>query len=300
MGVAELSDEHAHSSFRADVPVALWVRQGEAFVLTARSVLGEGRTSLPTSYRDLVIPVTGPVAIDGVRSGDTVRIDILDISIADVGAMVTLPGHGVFGDRVKIDGKILAIRDGKVLFAPGVEPPIVPMVGKIGMAVPGDAPVSSTVGDFGGNMDNKHLGVGSSIFLRAQVDGGLIYAGDLHARQADGESSMTAVEVAGKLSLKAQVVPALPITTPVVTDADSVMTIGAGDSLEVAIAEASTAMATLLRESHGWTLETAAMAISLIGDVGVCQLVNPRASGKVTVPRQYLRDVSNWTPWQPN
>lgn len=297
MGIPEVSTEHAHTTFRADVPAALRVSQGEPFALQARSVLGPGRMTLPTTYRDLVIPVTGPVAIEGVRAGDTVRIDIVEISIADVGAMVTLPGHGLFGDRVVIDGKILTIRDGRVLFAPGVEPPIRPMVGKIGMAVAGDAPASSTVGDFGGNMDNKHLVAGSSIFLRAQVDGGLIFAGDLHACQADGESSLTAVEVAGKLTLKAQVVPALPISTPVVVGSDSIMTIGAGDNLEEAIAEASMAMATLLRESHGWSLETAAMAISLVGDVGVCQLVNPRVSGKVTVARQHVGDVSSWTRW---
>ncbi|WP_164520295.1 acetamidase/formamidase family protein [Specibacter cremeus] len=294
MEIAELGDVHAHTKFRADVPPALSVAQGETFALEALSILGPGRTALPTSYQDLVIPVTGPVAIDGVLAGDTVRIDIVAIDIAEVGAMVTLPGHGLFGAEVKVDGKILPIENDRVVFAPGVEIPVAPMLGKIGMAVPGDAPVSSTVGHFGGNMDNKHLGAGASIYLRAQVDGGMVYAGDLHACQADGESSMTAVEVAGRVTLRARVVPKLPVAVPVVVTSQSTMTIGAGDSLEGALVEASTAMLTLLRQTWGWSRETAVMALSLIGDVGVCQLVNPRVSGKVTVPSKYISDLNNW------
>ena len=294
MVIHEVSEIHSHRHFGGNLPPALRVEQGEPFTLAARSILGEGRTSLPTCYEDLVIPVTGPVAIAGVRAGDTIRVDIIDITIADVGAMVTFPGYGLFGDEIKFGGKIFSITDGMINFAPGIQIPVLPMVGKLGIGVPDNPPISSTVGHFGGNMDNKFLGIGSSIYLQSIVDEGLLYAGDLHACQGDGEVSLTALEVAGKVTLKVQVVPPLPVSLPVVVSADLTMTIGDGMDMESAVRNAARAMATLLSQSNDWSFETTVMALSLIGDVGVCQLVNPRVSGKVSVASKYVMDLNHW------
>ena len=285
-----VSREHTRRTYDAAHPAVLRVEQGEEFVLEAPSVLRDGSDWLPTAYGDLVIPVTGPIAVEGARAGDTVRFDVVDIEIDDRGAMVTLPGFGAFPD-LGVTGRIVEIRDGFARFTDDVQVPVVPMLGKIGMAVPGEAPPSSTVGDFGGNMDNKLLGIGCSIHLVAQVDEAHVYAGDLHACQADGESGMTALEVGGRVTLRARVVPALPTGLPVVVTPTATVVIGSGDSLDDAIREALTGMAAMLMAAHPWSRELTAMALSLIGDVGVCQLVNPRVSGKVSVDNSYLRTL---------
>lgn len=282
--------DNFHRSYSSEILPALAVRPGEEFTLETRSILGPGQNFLPKSYEDLVIPVTGPVAIKGVHAGDTLRVDVLGIEIANRGAMVTLTDYGAF-PGVGPGGRVIQIRKGSAEFAPGFKVPVRPMVGKIGVAVPGAAPVSSTVGDFGGNMDNKLLREGCSIFLVAQVDEGLIYAGDLHACQADGESALTALEVAGAITLRVSVVPKLPTHLPVVVTPKTTLVIGSGMSLEEAISEALLGMAAFLCQKHSWPLETAAMALSLTGEVGVCQLVNPRVSAKVTINNSYLRGL---------
>jgi amidase len=282
-------------AFRADLEPILTVEQDAPFTLSTVSILSSPESPLPTTYEDLVIPVTGPIFIEGVRPGDTLQIEICALEIADIGAMVTLPGYGLFGPQIEVSGRVFRLSDDHVEFAPGLTIPIVPMVGKLGVAVPVDPPPSSTVGHFGGNMDNKHLGRGSRLYLKALVSGGMLYAGDLHACQADGEASLTALEVAGKVTLRARVVPELPVSVPVVTTPDLVMTIGDGPDLDTAVREAATAMSHLLRQSNDWSLETSAMAMSLVGDVGICQLVNPRVSGKVSVPRRFVQDLSDWT-----
>lgn len=279
--------ERVYASDRDSVAV---VSDGETFTVAAVSVLDGGR-KLPVTYDTLKIPVSGPIRIDGVRAGDRVRIDILDIEIAAEGAMVTLPGHGVFGDRVEVAGRIVPITDGEAVLDADVRVPIAPMVGKVALAPAHESPSSSTVGDYGGNMDNRKLGAGASIYLRAEVDGGQLYIGDLHACQADGESSLTAVEVAGVVTLRVSKVAAIPTVLPVVVTPGEVMTIGSGASLEDAAKQAADAMLTLLHEMRGWPIEKAAMALSLVGDVGVCQLVNPRASARMTIPDKYLPEL---------
>jgi amidase len=290
----EALEPRTQRAFRADVDPILRVPQGEKFTLSTVSILTTAESPLPTTYEDLVIPVTGPVFIDGVSPGDTLEIEICDLNIATIGAMVTLPDYGLFGSRIQASGRVFHLSEDCVELAPNLTVPIVPMVGKLGVGVPVDPPPSSTVGHFGGNMDNKHLGAGSRLYLRAIVSGGMLYVGDLHACQADGESSLTALEVAGEVTLRVAVVPEVPVDIPVVTTPDLVMTIGDGAELDTAVREAATAMAYLLQESNDWSLEEAAMAMSLVGDVGICQLVNPRVSGKVSVPRRFVQDLSDW------
>lgn len=264
------------------------VPSGETFTVDAVSVIRGDDLTLPKTYDDLKIPVTGPVEVHGVSAGDWVRIDIIDIDIADVGAMVTLPGHGVFGDRVTTSGQVVPIIKGIAILDDDVHVPVAPMVGKLALAPSDFTPPSSTVGDYGGNMDNRRLGIGSTLYLRASVRGGQLYIGDLHACQGDGESSLTGVEVSGTVTLRVTKVPSLPVQMPVAVAGDDIMTIGSGSTFEEAAKQAADGMLELLVDHQEWSTEKAAMALSLIGNVEVCQLVNPRVSARMVVNRRYL------------
>lgn len=283
-----VSAERTSREYDAHSESVATVSDGEVFTVEAVSLLNDANRDLPTTYETLKIPVSGPVHIRGVQPGQRVRIDILDIEIANAGAMVTLPGHGLFGDRVGVSGRVVPIIGKKAVFAHDLRIPIAPMVGKIALAPSASSPPSSTVGDYGGNMDNQRLGIGASIYLIAEVEGGQLYLGDLHACQADGESSLTAVEVSGVVTIRVSTTRSLPIKVPVVVTGQEVMTIGSGETLEEAAKQAGDTMLTLLTEERGWSLDKGAMALSLIGDIGICQLVNPRVSARMAIPAQYL------------
>ena len=285
---------NASLSFESAAKPELTVDQGEHFWLDARSLLTGGLFEETGEYEKLSIPVTGPVAIRGVNPGDLVRIDLHVIRSPDRGAMVTLPGRGGFTDGLGRAGHVVEIANGHVVFDEDTTIPVRPMVGKIGVAPVGAGPNSSTVGIHGGNMDCKDVTAGSAVVIPVQVAEAMLYAGDLHAAQGDGECSLTAVEVEGSVRLSCTVVPgstvrvADGIQRPVVLSGGSVITIGDGDTLDEAARLALDDMLELLQSDRQWSREKTAMLLSAAADVSVSQLVNARVSAKVTLASRYF------------
>lgn len=291
--VPRIGFEKASLAFDASAEPVVTVSQGEDFWLEARSLLTCGLFEETGEYEKLSIPVTGPVAIRGVNPGDSLRVDIHEIRIADRGAMVTLPGRGGFTNSLRRAGHVVEIVDGHVVFDENTMIPIRPMVGKIGVAPVGASPNSSTVGIHGGNMDCKDVTAGTAVVIPVQVAGAMLYAGDLHAVQGDGECSLTAVEVEGSVRLSCTVVPSGTdptdgIRRPVVLSGGSVITIGDGDTLDEAARLALDDMLELLQNDRGWSREKTAMLLSAAADVSVSQLVNARVSAKVTLDARYF------------
>lgn len=296
--LARAGYEDASLSFEASAEPVLTVNQGEHFWLDARSLLTGGLFEETGEYEKLSIPVTGPVAVRGVNPGDALRVDIHEIRIAGRGAMVTLPGRGGFTAGLGRAGHVVEIVDGQVVFDDGITIPARPMVGKLGVAPVGAGPNSSTVGIHGGNMDCKDVTAGAAVVLPVQVAEAMLYAGDLHAAQGDGECSLTAVEVEGSVRLSCTVVPPGPapggltpdaaIRRPVVLSGGSVITIGDGDTLDEAARLALDDMLELLQTDRQWSREKTAMLLSAAADVSVSQLVNARVSAKVTLASRYF------------
>lgn len=279
--------EHASAVFTASAEPVLVVDDGERFTLDAKSLLTGGFFEAG-EYERCAIPVTGPVVVRGARPGDALRIDIHAIDIADRGAMVTLPGRGGFSGGLGRYGRVVDIDDGGVRFGDGVTIPVRPMVGKIGVAPRDGEPSSSTVGTHGGNMDCKDVTAGSAVILPVQVPGARLFAGDLHAAQGDGECSLTGVEVEGTVTLSCRVLPGVSVRRPVVLSVGHVLTIGDGDDLDEAARNALDDMLALVVSDRRWTREEAAMLLSAAADVGVSQLVNARASAKVSLAERYF------------
>lgn len=280
--------ENASATFTTEANPVLTVAQGQQFRLDTRSLLTGGQFEHTTEYEKLSIPVTGPVRIEGVRPGDALRIDIHEIHIADRGAMVTLPGRGGFTGGLGRSGHVVDIRDGRVHFDEQITIPMRPMIGKLGVAPAGASPSSSTVGTYGGNMDCSDVTAGSAVIVPVQADGGLLFAGDLHAAQGNGECSLTGVEVEGTVTLSCQVLPGVSLTRPVILSGGSIITMGDGDDLDEAARLALDDMLALVQADKGWTREKAAMLLSAAADVAVSQLVNARASMKVTLAASYF------------
>ncbi|MFK4295809.1 amidase [Arthrobacter sp. GAS37] len=288
LNMLHASHESASGSFDRDATPVIEVSQGEQFSLGARSLLTGGLFESTGEYEKLSIPVTGPVAVRGVNPGDTLRIDVHEIRIADRGAMVTLPGRGGFTGGLGRSGRVVDIVDGSVRFDDDIRIPIRPMIGKIGVAPADGNPNSSTVGVHGGNMDCKDVTAGSAVILPVQNANALLYAGDLHAVQGDGECSLTAVEVEGSVVLSCHVLAGVNVKRPVVLSGGSVITIGDGETLDDAARLALDDMLELLQADRKWTREKTAMLMSAAADVSVSQLVNARASVKVSLADRYF------------
>lgn len=153
-----------------------------------------------------VNPITGPVYVDGAEPGDVLAVEILELRPRDWGWTAIIPGFGLLAEEFPEPwlnvSKVDADR-GTVGFADGVVLPLSAFPGTIGVA-PAEPGEHSVVPPrkWGGNMDIKHLRVGTTLFLPVGVKGALFSVGDTHAAMGDGEVCGTAVEAAMDIAVR--------------------------------------------------------------------------------------------------
>ncbi len=143
--------------------------------------------------------LTGPIAIEGAQPGDVLEVRIRQIHIDVPYAWNSfgktsgfLPGE--FDSKMKI---IPLDRERMVgHFAPGIDVPLRPFFGSMGVAPPESAGKinSAPPGIYAGNLDNKELVAGTTLFIPVHAPGALFEAGDGHAAMGNGEVDITALE----------------------------------------------------------------------------------------------------------
>lgn len=202
--------------FDATFPPVLTVKSGETVAVQCVSgrpgVLPgpESGLHVPEALRAIIAAnpnppaghiVTGPIAIEGAEPGDTleVRIDAIEPG-ADWGYNTIRPLAGTlpedFHETVLMHIPVDKAR-GVCTLPWGTELPMAPFFGVMGVAPP---PALGTIGSkeprlHGGNLDNKELTAGSSLFLPVWVPGACFSVGDGHGVQGDGEVCVTALEM---------------------------------------------------------------------------------------------------------
>lgn len=231
--------------------------------------------------------VTGPVAVSGAEPGDTLQIDLLDFTFADWGWTASIPGFGLLADEFP-DGhlKITRLEPGSdaVEFWPGVRIPLAPFCGEVGVA-PETGPLSTIPPDLhGGNMDTRHLVVGSTLFLPVFHHGARFSIGDGHATQGDGEVSGTAIETPMQALVRLTVRKDLHVTGPefiaaadphaALRNGPRYATDGIGPDLMTAARDALRRMIEWLGREHGMAPMQAYLLCSVIVDLRISEIVD--------------------------
>lgn len=146
--------------------------------------------------------VTGPIFVKGAEPGDTLRIRINKIVPRPYASNDTTPGKGLFPEEFGnkkpfVKYYYLDLKKMQMQFAPGIVIPIAPFPGivAVAQAKPGKFDTIPP-GPFGGNMDLRILTEGSTLYLPVFVKGALVWTGDSHAGQGNGEIDLTAMETA--------------------------------------------------------------------------------------------------------
>jgi acetamidase/formamidase len=143
--------------------------------------------------------LTGPVAIEGAKPGDVLEVRIREIRL-DVPYAYNSAGRNGFLADVFPQGrtKILPLDRKRMTaqFAPGIDIPLRPFFGSMGIAPPESAGKvnSAPPGIHAGNLDNKELVAGTKLFIPVHAPGALFEVGDGHAGQGNGEVDITAME----------------------------------------------------------------------------------------------------------
>jgi len=279
------------TTFSADNPPVLRVQPGETFVMETndRFVTYEGPES-SSEAMDILKTMAGPVYVEGAKSGDTLKIEVLDIILPlDYGWIGATPNRGPLGDRIPEFRKAkVKITDQGVIFNDKVTMPLRPMIGRIGLA-PKDGPLASNEkGQFGGGMGNTQIGKGASVYLPVFHEGGLLTIGDCHAAMGDGEATASAVECALNATFRVTIPDDFQVTRPVIATDNEVMTTGEGVTMEEASKGALDAMADLMVDRLAIDYTDAAMLIASAADVRTGLVGNPPYTMRVAIPRSML------------
>src|SRR3989442_2333486 len=242
------------TSFSAAHPPVLQVQLGEPFVMETndRFATYEGPVSSPEALETLTT-MAGPVYIEGVQSGDTLKIEVIDVTLPlDYGWIGATPGRGPLGDRIPAFRKArVRITAEGVVFNDRVTMPLRPMIGRIGVAPQEGTKRSNDRGAFGGSMGNTQITKASTINLPVFHPGGLRTTSDCHAAMGDGETTASAVECAFDATFRVTIEERCKVRRPVVTTATEVMTTGEGETMEAATQMAIQGMADLLGATLG-------------------------------------------------
>ena len=231
--------------------------------------------------------VNGPIAIEGLRAGETLQIDLLDFEPEDWGWTASIPGFGLLAEDFP-DPAYRVTRlpgaGGRAEFLPGIRVPVVPFCGELGVA-PASGPLSTIPPDLhGGNMDTRHLTAGATLFLPAFHDGGRFSLGDGHAAQGDGEVCGTAIETPMRARVRLTARPDLHLDAPAFLTAPGppaevpvgrrYATDGIGPDLLEAARGATRRMIDWLGREHGLTAIDAYMLCSVAVDLRLSEVVD--------------------------
>lgn len=240
---------------------------------------------------DHINPATGPVYIEEAKAGDVLKVEILDIKLADEGTMCCLPENGVLGnDVVESQVKKVKVEDGYCMFN-DLRLPINPMIGVIGVAPEHEPIPCGTPGKHGGNMDNTRIAPGATLYLPVFKDGAFFALGDVHACMGDGEIMVSGVEICATVTVKVEVIKGITIKEPRLEDKDYIYTISSNEDIEKAIYSATKTMNEIIQKHLGYTLNEAGMLLSAAGHVKICQVVDPERTVTMALPKTICKEV---------
>ena len=234
-------------------------------------------------------PATGPLFVEGAQPGDTLKVEILKVETRGQGVMRTAPGHGAFDHVIKTrEAQLFDIENGVIRFDDKLDIPCDTMIGVIGTAPKNSESISTeTPREHGGNMDCRLITEGSTLYLPVNAEGGLLAMGDLHAAMGDGEVLICGMECRGEVTVRVTVVKEAKLPTPFLLKGDMVSTIQSAETLEQASILASREMHAYLT-ANGLDDVRAGKILSLLGNLVICQIVDPLLTVRMDLPTYVL------------
>ena len=234
--------------------------------------------------------LTGPVYVEGAEPGDVLEVKILSIDLAiDYGyngCSGVLPENCEPGVPVRIIP--LERTTMRAKFAPGIVVPLRPFFGSMGVAPPPEAGrvSSNPPGRHAGNLDNRELTTGSTLYIPVFVRGALFEVGDGHVAQGDGEVDQTAIETSLRGRLRLTVRKDVKLNWPRAETATDYISMATDPELLVATKAAIQQMVDFLVAEKHLTRQEAYQLVSIAGNVAVTQLVDkPNVGVHVRVPK---------------
>ena len=166
------------------------------------------------------------------------------------------------------------------------------MMGVIGVAPAQGSLDGRTPGHQGGNMDTNDACVNSTVCLTAQVTGGMLMVGDVHACMGEGESNGMGIEIAADITLRIDKWDEKLSRLPFIVREDALISIASADTLDAAAWKAVEEMRKIVALTLNVDEDEARILVGVLGNVRVSQIVNPRKTARVEMP--LVKTVAGW------
>jgi acetamidase/formamidase len=238
-----------------------------------------------------VHPLTGPVWVENAEPGDVLEVRIQNFEfLHPYGVTGFIPGSGTLPDEFPYSRFKLIRFDidrGVANFAPGIALPLRPFFGSIGVAPnPLVRRVSSgPPGHHTGNLDNKELVAGSTLYIPVHVPGALLSFGDAHAMQGDGEVTLTALETSVRGTVQIVLRKGMRLNWPRAETPTHYIAMGLNPDLDEASQIATREMIDFLVAEKGLSRDDAYILASIGMDLHVTQLVDGTKGIHAMVPK---------------
>lgn len=278
-----------HHKWDADLEPLLVIQSGDS-VRFDITVAGQGQVWPGASYEetrfdfDTIYNLSGPIWVEGAEPGDTLQVEILELVHGSWGWAAFLPELGLLPDEFPYGYvKTFQLANGIAGFTPGIDLPLAPFCGTIGTH-PGEprqvAPFPPHRGC--GNIDNRHLTTGATLWIPVHLPGALFSCGDPHAAQGDGEVCVTALEapLSGTLrfTLHKKKISApqfrVPASSNSIRHGDYHATMGIAGNLMECSQIAVRSMIEWLVEEHALSRADSYILCSLAGDLRIIEVVD--------------------------
>ena len=239
--------------------------------------------------------LNGPIAVKGAEPGDTLEIRLRSIEVwLPLAAMSFRPNRSSLPEDFPYsrDKVIWMDLDRKTIpFAPGIEIPMRPFWGDIGVAPPTAlGRINASIPNVhGGNMDNHDFIAGTTLYLPVHVPGGNVSIGDGHAAQGGGEVGLSAVESSLKGEIQIILHKGKRILWPRGETPTHYMSIGLHEDLNQAAKIAIREMLNFIVETKGLSRDDAFMLLSAQGDLHVTQVVDSTKGVHMLLPKSIFK-----------
>ena len=280
-----LTKDNCVYSFSCDHVPACSITAPAQITLETRDCYGDqlrGGSGNPEIEWDHVNPTTGPVFVEGAQPGDTLKVTIDAIDVADFGVACN-------EDEIRL----LSVDGGYADFLGRFKIPLNKMIGVIGVApAPEEGAVNNaTPGRHGANMDERLIGEGAVLYLPVFVEGALFAVGDVHAIMGDGEVGGTGLEIPAEVTVTLDVIKGWQPAWPLVETDEVFAFVVSKETMDEAIDEAVLQMHGFLKNwmaDAALTDEDLYILMSLVGQVGVSQIVDPLKTARFVFPKKYM------------
>ncbi len=295
-----LTRDQTHNRFSSAIEPALRVPSGAVVeVFTEEATDGQlgpdsGIADLLSLSMDPIHPLTGPVYVEGAEPGDVLAVKLHEIEIGDWAWQAIIPGFGFLADEFA-EPYLKTWRfepgDSVAWFTDRIKIPLRPFPGVMGVAPATDSMLSTIPPRAnGGNMDNRYLTAGTTVYFPVFVEGALFSIGDTHAAQGDGEVAGTAIEAPMRIVYELNVIKGgRSIEEPQYETEEFYGVTAFATTIDEAARKATGYMIDYLVETHGLARSDAYALASLAGDLKISEVVDvPHMLVSMHMPKSVL------------